>query len=246
MRIAFFDVDTQEDFANPAGALYVKGSEGLEGNFRLLIGFARKNGIPIFGSVDTHFGDEAHREREKDELRKWGGPFPDHCIKGTWGHQKIAATRPVNPTFVPDNEAPTKERVNELSRKTEVYFEKIIYSCFDNPLARPVLNAFDRFVVFGLATDYCVRATALGLREMGKEVIVVSDAIAPVDPAGGRRAIEEMRNAGVTFKTTGEVLAELGGMAKGGKGRKKLGKKKRGGMKKGRKKGKRRKRSLGG
>ncbi|MEM4390126.1 MAG: cysteine hydrolase family protein [Candidatus Micrarchaeia archaeon] len=209
MKVAFFDVDTQEDFINPRGALYVKGSERLEGNFRRLVVFARQHGIPLFGSVDTHYGDEAHRQKEQNELKRWGGPFPDHCIKGTPGHQKIAATKPHNPIYVADTEPLEEERVRALRRSTEVYFEKIVYSCFDNPYARPVLEAFDEFVVFGVATDYCVKATALGLREMGKKVIVVSDAIAPVDEAGGEKAIAEMTKAGVEFKKTDEVIEEL-------------------------------------
>lgn len=209
MRLAFFDVDTQEDFINPQGALYVKGSDRLEENFRRLIAFAKQNGIQLFGSVDTHYGDEAHKQKEWSELKRWAGPFPDHCIKGTPGHQKIAATMPRNPIYIADTEPLEEERVRQLRESTEVYFEKIVYSCFDNPYARPVLAAFDEFVVFGVATDYCVRATALGLREMGKKVTVVSDAIAPVEAAGGEKAVAEMAGAGVEFKKTDEVLKEL-------------------------------------
>jgi nicotinamidase/pyrazinamidase len=54
-------------------------------------------------------------------------------------------------------------------------------------------------VVCGLATDYCVKATALDAVRLGFETAVLLDAIRPVDLAAGDgdRAIEEMAAAGV-------------------------------------------------
>ena len=61
-----------------------------------------------------------------------------------------------------------------------------------------------RVVVVGLATDYCVEATALDARRLGFETAVLTDAIAAVDlePGDGERAIEAMADAGVTLWRT--------------------------------------------
>ncbi len=64
--------------------------------------------------------------------------------------------------------------------------------------------AIDSVVVVGLATDYCVKATALDAVRLGFDTRVLSDAIAAVDlEAGdGERAIEAMQDAGVTMWRT--------------------------------------------
>ena len=65
----------------------------------------------------------------------------------------------------------------------------------------PLLRAsgIDRVLVCGLATDYCVKATALDAVELGFETAVLVDAIGAVDLAegDGQRALDEMSGAGV-------------------------------------------------
>lgn len=81
--------------------------------------------------------------------------------------------------------------------------EKPKLDMFSSPHAARLLSVLPReAVVFGVATDYCVRLAALGLRRRGYKVTVVSDAIAGVDPAGTRKALAEMRRAGVRFAST--------------------------------------------
>ena len=72
------------------------------------------------------------------------------------------------------------------------------------------------FVVYGVATDYCVRAAALGLvdwarerpQRAGSRVVVASDAIAAVAAEGGAAAVDEMKRAGIAFRATDAILAE--------------------------------------
>jgi nicotinamidase/pyrazinamidase len=65
----------------------------------------------------------------------------------------------------------------------------------------PLLRKRDieRVVVCGLATDYCVNATALDAKRLGFETAVLTDACLPVNlkPGDGTRAIEQMEDAGV-------------------------------------------------
>jgi nicotinamidase-related amidase len=63
----------------------------------------------------------------------------------------------------------------------------------------------ERLVIGGLATDYCVKATALDAIALGYSVTVLTDAVAAVDlePGDGERALAELAAAGVALTTTG-------------------------------------------
>jgi len=213
---AFLDVDTQADFVLASGALSVPGAEALRPALAALTRLARERGLRVFGSVDRHFGTAEYRNRE-GELARWAGPFPDHCMDGTPGQLKVPETAPANPLWLPNTTAVLPGIAEKArSHPGEVYLEKQSFSVFDNPNAKHVLGAAgtggdtDRFVVYGVATDYCVRAAVLGLRAMGKEVLVVRDAIAAVNvkPGDGERTIGEMRAAGAGFVG----LTELGSL----------------------------------
>ena len=66
----------------------------------------------------------------------------------------------------------------------------------------------EHLIICGLATDYCVRATALDARSRGFGVSVVEDAIAPVEvaPGDGDRALDEMRHAGAVILSAADVF----------------------------------------
>ncbi|MGH2725584.1 MAG: isochorismatase family protein, partial [Actinomycetota bacterium] len=61
-------------------------------------------------------------------------------------------------------------------------------------------GSIERVVIVGLATDYCVKATALDAVANGYETVVLSEGVRAVDlePGDGERALDEMREAGVT------------------------------------------------
>lgn len=280
----FFDVDTQNDFMNKDGALYVPNAELIKPNLAKIREFARKNrGIFVMGSVDVHFGTEEYKERET-ELQRNGGPFPDHCMcmYGTGGINKIDETviddspHVGDLTFYIDNPLITKrtreeikaeydemnkwneeariqleikfgiklsketvftdEHVNkELKREhtgiceqslesaleivrnhpknwdiMSIYFEKQSYDVFTNPNAEELLKRANvtEAVVYGVATDYCVKAAVLGMQKRGIQCYVVEDAIKGVSPDTTKSALEEMVNAGAKFVTTKEVIGE--------------------------------------
>ncbi len=86
-----------------------------------------------------------------------------------------------------------------------VYFEKQEVSVFSNANAA-LLKRFDAAVVYGVATEYCVKAAVLGMRQRGIDVLVVEDAIKGINPEGEFYAIEEMKAAGAKFIKTKDVL----------------------------------------
>ena len=86
--------------------------------------------------------------------------------------------------------------VIEYDATTNVNFDRLLLSLGQR-----------RFVVFGVATEYCVRSTALGLRKRGRAVDLVADAIKDIRPEDGPKAIEEMTAAGVRLVKTAAVCA---------------------------------------
>ena len=219
MRRAYIDVDTQVDFCSPQGALFVRGAPAALPACVRLVRAAVAEAAPLFGSVDSHAHDAWEFSTNANVGPKGEAPgFLPHCVKGTAGWLKLPETLPERFYFVPvvpDPLAPTRVPADTQG----VYFEKEVYSLFANPNAAAVLDARlppgrVEFVVFGVATDYCVRAAALGLKDWirargdreGSEVVVAVDAVAAVSDEGGARALEELRAAGVGVRRTEEIL----------------------------------------
>jgi nicotinamidase/pyrazinamidase len=209
----FVDVDIQNDFCDPSGALYVKGSPNER--FRELTAHAVARRIPIVGSVDSHAWDAW--EFGSNEVKGPGDQdprFPDHCVKGTPGWLKLPGTLPPRFRFLPNVPAAPFEAIVREVREgatNAVYFEKEVYSLFVNPLAEPFLRALiegssPEFIVFGVATDYCVKAAALGLAERGFRAALVTDAIAGITEEGTAEALAAMKAAGVRLTDTRAVI----------------------------------------
>lgn len=216
MNQIFVDVDIQRDFCEPTGALYVPGSPNEI--LRKLVQYAINAHIPILGSVDSHAWDAWEFASSGRKGANGEQPnFPDHCVKGTPGWLKVDGTLPARFRFVPNvPEAPIDDIVGEvLTGQTQgVYFEKEVYSLFANPLAEKFLQTLvgqisekPEFCVFGVATDYCVKAAALGLAERGYRTTLITDGIAGITEAGVHEALEQMRKAGVEFTTSARFFS---------------------------------------
>jgi nicotinamidase/pyrazinamidase len=204
----YVDVDTQRDFCAPDGALFVRSAPAVMPAVRRLLAHAADRGHLVVGSVDTH-------DFTAWEFDENGGPFPPHCVKGTAGWLKMEGTLPERAVFVP-NVAGQATAAPVPAEAHAVLFEKEVYSLFANPAAEPTLAALlaarglaqedVELVVFGVATDYCVSAAALGLRERGYPVAVVTDAVAAVDEGAGQAALQEMAAAGCRLVTSRSLV----------------------------------------
>lgn len=193
----FVDVDTQVDFVEPTGTLYVPTAETLKPAFARLARAAKTRGVPYVASSDAHAPDDPEFQ-----------VFPPHCVAGTPGQLRVPETRLDGATVIPlDGALPS-----ELDPSMPIELEKVAFDLFTNPAAERVIASTNAktAVVFGVALDYCVRAAALGLRARGYDTVVVRDATAPVTAEGGASAEVELREAGVRFASTEEVVAALG------------------------------------
>lgn len=197
-------VDIQNDFC-PGGALAVPhGDEVVPVANRLVPAFPI-----VVATQDWHPADHGsfavnqpgRRPYELGELA--GLPqvlWPAHCVQGTPGA-----------AFHPGLDVARIGRV--FPKGTDASIDS--YSgFFDNGKRKATglgdwLRAAgaDELVVLGLATDYCVRATALDARELGFAVTLVADGCRAVElaPGDGARAVAEMRAAGVRVVDSAQV-----------------------------------------
>ncbi len=199
--LVFLDVDTQVDFMLPSGALYVPQAEEIVPQLKDLMRFAQLHHIPVISSADAHPPDDP-------SFAQW----PPHCVVGTPGQRRIPETELGGARVVanrPGAFAPpanwsgqTVIEKTEYDVSTNLNFEAVLDS-LHHWLGRSLGEV--RFVVFGVATEYCVRGSALALRHRGLPVDLVTDAIKPITEKGGRKALEEMVAAGVRLTTTAEV-----------------------------------------
>jgi len=169
---ALFIVDVQNDFL-PGGALAVpRGNEVIEPVNRLMDRFDT-----VLASKDWHPARSLHFE-------KW----PVHCVRGTRG------------ASFPDSLK--VEKITKVFLKGTGYTDDG-YSAFEatNEDLESYLRRFgiQKLVITGLATDYCVKATAIDAARKGFTVYVVTDAVRAVNlrPDDEKKALEEMQRAGV-------------------------------------------------
>ena len=187
MADALILVDVQNDFC-PGGALPVPNGDQVVPVLNQYMERAERAGIPIYASRDWHPERTIHFANQ-------GGPWPVHCVQGTHGAQ-----------FHPDLKLPGDAEI--VTKGTSGRDDG--YSAFEGtlPNGQGLAQALrdqgvTRVYVGGLATDYCVRATTLGAREAGFDVVWLRDASKPVEvrPGDGERAERDMLAAGARAET---------------------------------------------
>lgn len=195
--LIFLDVDTQRDFLLADAPLPVPGGEALIPILQKLVAYAFTHGVPVVSTMDAHV-------RNDPEF----ADFPPHCVKGTRGQLKIEGTTLGNALVVPyDPDHPLDEEAVRQAR--QIIIEKGVLDLFGNPHAEAVLRTLEPrlVVVFGVATEYCVRLGVLGLVSRGYRTAVVRDAIAGVEALAASEALTEMRRVGATFLLAADILA---------------------------------------
>jgi nicotinamidase/pyrazinamidase len=198
VKTVFFDVDTQLDFLYPAGALYAPGAERIVNSLGKLTSFAAANHFPIISDVDAHTENDP-------EFKIW----KPHCVAGTAGQQKACLTL-LNDRLVLSSEPGALEAIRSRVKDTrQIILEKQNVDCFTNPNLRPLLDilAAERFVVYGVVTEVCVRHAAFGLLETGARVELVTDAIQSFNESEGRKTIEEFQGRGGLLTTVAAATA---------------------------------------
>lgn len=188
----FFDIDTQLDFLYPAGALYVSGAESIVAQVAALNRYAAGHGIPVISTVDAHAENDP-------EFRHW----PPHCVAGTAGQQKPAAT-----LLEPRTTVHNHPEVFDVQGARQILLEKQSVDCFTNPNLPALLDRLgaEKCVVYGVVTEICVKNAALGLLKSGRRVELVTDAVRSLDETRCAQFLQEFTSAGGTLTTVDPVI----------------------------------------
>jgi len=192
----FVDIDTQFDFMNPNGALYVPDAENIIDNIKRLFDYAKEHKIKILSSTDAHQVDDPEFKL-----------FPPHCVKDTPGNQKIEASTCKDNIIIENIEQDITESMLDHE---QIIVESQTFDIFDSINTDEIAKKLDArsYVVFGVAADYCVKAAVLGLLKYGYNVSLVTDATKAITKEGKEEALKEMKDAGAVFTTTEDVIAK--------------------------------------
>jgi nicotinamidase/pyrazinamidase len=182
---ALLIVDVQNDFADPAGSLYVRGGEAVVPLIDAQVAAAMAAGARVFYTQDWHPLSTPHFARD-------GGIWPVHCVADTWGAQLHPGLRVEGPVV-------RKGQSGEDGYSGFTMRDPLSGGTEPTELEALLRAAgIERLVVAGLATDYCVQATVLDARALGFEVTVLTGAVRAVDlvEGDGNRALARMLEAG--------------------------------------------------
>jgi nicotinamidase/pyrazinamidase len=172
---ALLIVDFQNDFT-PGGALGVAGGDAIAG---------RIDELARSGEYDLVVATRDWHPPDHGSFAAQGGPWPEHCVQDTPGAELHSdLDRALVDVVIDKGQDPATEG----------------YSGFDGTRLGDLLRerGIDDVTVVGLATDYCVKNTALDALRAGFGVTVDTTAVraVEVEPGDGQRALEEVRAAG--------------------------------------------------
>ncbi|HEX6474864.1 MAG TPA: isochorismatase family protein [Candidatus Limnocylindria bacterium] len=182
---ALIVVDVQNDFADPAGSLSVARAGRILPRINAEVGAVVAAGGTVVYTQDWHPETTPH-------FAKDGGIWPVHCVADTWGAE-------LHPDLVLSGEIIRKGANGEDGYSGFTMREPVSGEMIPTPLEALLRErGITRVMICGLATDYCVNATALDARRLGFETQVLMNAVAAVNlqPGDGERALTAMADAG--------------------------------------------------
>ena len=203
-----WDVDTQVDFMEPPGKLYVPGAKDVAPAMELLVDAARAARITHVASADDH----ELTDPEISDTPDLRNTYPPHCLRGTRGAEKILETKQRDPLPLSLLPFPPGLLAGMIQGRREILLLKKSFDVFTNPNTEPLLAALDpdEILVFGVATDVCNDAAIRGFLQRGRRVRFVEDAARGLDDARTAACQAAWRDRGVEFSTAQEVIASLG------------------------------------
>ncbi|MFE4492879.1 isochorismatase family protein [Streptomyces niveus] len=186
MHRALIVVDVQNDFCE-GGSLAVSGGADVAAAITDLVGQATAGYRHVVATRDHHIDPGDHFSARPDFVRSW----PVHCVAGTEGVG-------FHPNFAPAVASGSIDAVFDKGAYAAAYsgFEGADengVTLADWLRAREVVEVD----VVGIATDHCVRATALDAARAGFTTHVLLDLTAGVAKETTDRALDELRQAGV-------------------------------------------------
>jgi len=206
-RVIFWDEDTQHDFMDPNGRLYVPRAEEILGNLEQLTRCARAHRVPLIAVMCDHTPADAEISTQPN----YQTTFPPHCMRGTRGQERVAATA-VEDGITIENRIYTPAEIEQLlhGARREIVIKKQALDPFSNPATDLVLTWLDpeMVIVYGVALDFCVNQAVVGLTDRRRRVCVVRDATKPINAYGAMQCESEWQRRGVELVSTADVVAQ--------------------------------------
>ncbi len=202
-----WDVDTQVDFMEPSGKLYVPRANEVAATMERLVDAARAAGILHVASADDH----ELTDPEISDKPDFRNTYPPHCLRGTRGSEKILETKQRDPLPLSLTPYPPGLVPELIAGRREILLLKKNFNVFTNPNCDPLLDSLDpqEIVVFGVATDVCDDAAILGFLERGRRVVFVEDAARGLDESRVAACQAVWRDRGVEFAHSEQVISRF-------------------------------------
>ena len=177
-KTIFYDLNTQRDFIPPDGKFPIAGADRVVPMWKAITDLAHEEKIRIVCCVDCHLPGDP-------QLKSWGGQYPDHCMAGTPGQQKIAETAPLNPLMLEHKKYTPEEIQKILDHPGEIVFKRQEFEHLaGNPhvsaILRLVLRPYTDIVFYGVYTEACVDREISTLVGIGPKLHIVTDAVAVI------------------------------------------------------------------
>jgi nicotinamidase/pyrazinamidase len=177
--------DVQNDFADPKGALYVPGGGDIVPVLNREIARALRAGALVVYTQDWHPPNTPHFVTD-------GGMWPVHCVRGSWGAAMVPDLHVAGPilrkgTGGEDGYSGFTVQDPVTGKRSSTGLDELLRA-----------HEVERVVISGLATDYCIKETALDALGGGFQTDVLEEAVRPIDraPGDGDRALAEVVRSG--------------------------------------------------
>jgi nicotinamidase/pyrazinamidase len=211
MKVIFWNVDTQVDFMEKRGKLYVNGAETINENLQKLTVLAHLHNIIVVNTADFH----NTKSKEISSSPDFVTTFPEHCIIGSEGAEFISATYPHQ--FGRESycivEYDGRYLDEDLLKKSRnIIIHKDDFDVFEgNHHTEKVLDILkpDLIVVYGVTTNICVYYAVKGLLLRGYKVLVVKDAIKGLPNFSEEGVIKTLNRDGAFFDSTKMVINNI-------------------------------------
>ena len=185
-------VDVQNDFC-PGGALEVYNADEIILVINRYMELFRGKGLPIIASRDWH-------PRETKHFEKYGGIWPEHCVQRSFGAMfRAGLLLPPDTLVFSKGMDPERDDYSALQARNDTG------TSMTDVLKKVGIR---ELYICGLATDYCVRQTALEGLHLGFSITVLVDAVRGVElnPGDSKRALDELEAAGAVLMVVEDLF----------------------------------------
>jgi nicotinamidase-related amidase len=187
------DIDTQKDFLLPAGSACVRNQTEVLAKIRQIMVWTSRENIPVISTVEVYPNNNGCSEI-------------DYCLDGTDGQKKVPCTLLRQRVSFPADDKNALPADILLAYK-QVILHKRCVDPFDEPRIERLLSEVqaDAFVLIGAGTEDAVKATAIGLLQRGKKVLVIVDALGSHNSREAKLALRKMKAKGAKLMRTKDV-----------------------------------------